>query len=176
MRGPGRRAQKARREFLRSVALTVGVTSISLAGFVPLKGESSTRLKMRPPGALNEKDYLSSCIMCGQCVQVCPVKAIKLDDMDTGFGLGTAFIDAREQACDFSCDGLQCVLACPTGSLTHDLDYAPDTRMGFAQLDKPKLCLAVAGKGYNGQASRPDSAGLLRYEQLDRWNPILLKD
>jgi len=77
---------------------------------------------------------------------VCPVKAVKLDDIDTGFGLGTAYIDAREQACDFSCDGLQCVLACPTGSLTHDLDYTHDTRMGFAVLDKPKICLAVESK------------------------------
>jgi ferredoxin-type protein NapG len=176
IRGPGRRAQEARRQFLRSIALTVGVTSVSLVGFVPLKGDANNRLKMRPPGALAEKDYLSSCIKCGQCVQVCPVKAIKLDDMDTGFGLGTAYIDAREQACDFSCDGLQCVLACPTGSLAHSLDYAPDTRMGFALLDKPKLCLAVAGKGFKGQARGPDYTGLLRYEAIDRWNPIPLKD
>ena len=28
-------------------------------------------------------------------------------------------IDARTQACDFSCDAVQCILACPTGSLTY---------------------------------------------------------
>ncbi len=174
-RGPGRRAQEARRQFLRSVVLTAGVTSISLLGFMPIPSEGK-RQKLRPPGALSEEQYLSSCIKCGQCVQVCPVNAVKLDDMDTGFGLGTAYIDAREQACDFSCDGLQCVLACPTGSLTHTLDYTHDTRMGFAVLDKPKLCLAVAGKGFKGQARGPDHEGLLRYEEIDRWNPILLKD
>lgn len=174
-RGPGRRAQQARRQFLRSVALTVGVTSISMLGFIPLPG-AAQRPRLRPPGALSEKDYLSSCIKCGQCVQVCPVNAVKLDDLHNGFGLGTAYIDAREQACDFSCDGLQCVLACPTGSLTHNLDYAKDTRMGFAALDKPKLCLAVAGKGFRGQARGPDFNGLLRYEEIDRWNPIALKD
>ncbi len=175
-RGPGRRAQEARRQFLRSVALTVGVTSVSLAGFIPLKGHADTRLKMRPPGALTEKDFLASCIKCGQCVQVCPVNAIKLDDLDTGFGLGTPYIEAREQACDFSCDGLQCVLACPTGSLTHVLDYPKDTRMGIAKLDKPKICLAVAGKGFKGIARGPDYDGVLRYEDIDRWNPIPLKD
>ena len=52
-RGPGRRAQEARRQFLRSVALTVGVTSISLLGFVPLPGEAQ-RPRLRPPGALTE--------------------------------------------------------------------------------------------------------------------------
>ncbi|MCU7837147.1 MAG: 4Fe-4S binding protein [gamma proteobacterium symbiont of Taylorina sp.] len=176
-RGPGRRAQQARREFLRSIALTAGVTSISLLGFLPIDtANAKNRLKMRPPGALDEDKYLSSCIKCGQCVQVCPVNAVKLDDMDTGFGLGTAYIDAREQACDFSCDGLQCVLACPTGSLTHTLDYTHDTRMGFAVLDKPKICLAVLGKGFKGQARGPDYEGLLRYEEIDRWNPIALRD
>ncbi len=175
-RGPGRRAQESRRQFLRSVALTAGVTGISLAGFIPLRGHADTRLIMRPPGALDEKNYLASCIKCGQCVQVCPVNAVKLDDLEHGFGLGSAYIDARKQACDFSCDGLQCVLACPTGSLTHNLDYAKDTRMGLAKLDKPKLCLAVAGKGFKGLARGSDYDGVLRYEEIDRWNPIPLKD
>ena len=74
---------------------------------------------MRPPGALDEKDFLSSCIKCGQCVQVCPVQAIKLDDIAHGFGIGVPYIDSREQACDFSCDAVQCILACPTGALTY---------------------------------------------------------
>jgi len=174
-RGPGKRAQEARRQFLRSVALTAGVTSISLLGFIPLPGDAK-RHRLRPPGALVEEDYLASCIKCGQCVQVCPVNAVKLDDMDSGFGIGSAYIDAREQACDFSCDGLQCVLACPTGSLTHTLDYTHDTRMGFAIFDKPKLCLAVAGKGFKGLARGPDYEGLLRYEEIDRWNPIPLNE
>jgi len=173
-RGPGRRKQEARRRFLRSIALTAGVTGVSLLGFIPLADGKRTRL--RPPGALGEDEYLASCIKCGQCVQVCPVEAIKLDDIDYGFGLGAAYLDARGQGCDFSCDGLQCVLACPTGALTHDLNYAPDTRMGFAVLDKPKLCLAIQGKGFKGQVRGPDYDGLLRYDEIDRWNPIPVKD
>ena len=51
------------------------------------------------------------------------MEAIKLADLDEGFGVGVPYIDARAQACDFSCDGLQCVLACPTGALTHELNY-----------------------------------------------------
>lgn len=50
-------------------------------------------------------------------MQVCPVEAVKLADLIDGVGVGVPYIDAREQACDFSCDGLQCVLACPTDSL-----------------------------------------------------------
>ena len=173
-----RRREQSRREFLRSAALTVGVVGTSLLGFVPvIQGQS---IRLRPPGALktpdDEQEFFASCIKCGQCVQVCPVEAVKLADLSDGFGIGVPYIDAREQACDFSCDGLQCVLACPTGALTHDLDYPADTRMGFARLSRPKACLAVQGKGFKGQARGPDYKGLLRYEEIDRWNPIPVAD
>jgi len=170
--------QKNRREFLRSSALLAGMVGLSLTGLIPIARGTSARL--RPPGALkdllDEQQFYASCIKCGQCVQVCPVNAIKLADLDEGAGIGIPYIDAREQTCDFSCDGLQCVLACPTGALTHDLDYPADTRMGFARLDKPKACLALQGKGFKGLARGPDYKGLLRYEEVDRWTPIPVAD
>jgi ferredoxin-type protein NapG len=172
------RQEQSRREFLRTSALAAGFIGISLAGLVPLAGSANARL--RPPGALknllDEQDFFASCIKCGQCVQVCPVEAIKLADLTDGVGVGVPFIDAREQACDFSCDGLQCVLACPTGALTHDLDYPADTRMGFARLDRPDACLALQGKGFKGVARGADFAGMLRYSEVDRWNPIAVAD
>lgn len=174
----GRRAEQNRRQFLRTTALAAGVLGTSLLGFLPVV--QGTSLRLRPPGALktpiDEQEFLASCIKCGQCVQVCPVEAIKLAELDEGFGIGTPYIDARDQACDFSCDGLQCVLACPTGALTHDLDYPADSRMGWAELSRPGACLAVMGKGFKGPARGPDYKGLLRYEDVDRWNPILVAD
>ncbi|WP_316364204.1 4Fe-4S dicluster domain-containing protein [Candidatus Thiodiazotropha sp. CDECU1] len=173
-----KRREQSRREFLRATVLTAGVVGVSLLGFVPvIQGKA---MRLRPPGALktpqDEQEFFAACIKCGQCVQVCPVEAIKLADLPDGFGIGLPYIDARAQACDFSCDGLQCVLACPTGALTHDLDYPADTRMGFARLARPKACLAMLGKGFKGQARGPDYAGLLRYEEVDRWNPILVAE
>ncbi|MEJ1298749.1 MAG: 4Fe-4S binding protein [Candidatus Sedimenticola sp. (ex Thyasira tokunagai)] len=173
-----RRREQSRREFLRTSVMAAGVVGFSLLGFLPvIQGKT---LALRPPGALkttdDEKEFLSSCIKCGQCVQVCPVEAIKLADLDKGFGVGSPYIDAREQACDFSCDGLQCVLACPTGSLTHELNFPADTRMGFARLATPGKCLAVQGKGFKGVARGPDYKGLLRYDEVDRWNPIHVAD
>ncbi|MCK5727179.1 MAG: 4Fe-4S dicluster domain-containing protein [Thiotrichaceae bacterium] len=169
------RKQKARRQFLSSVGYTVAITSAALAGYIPIISNASHRL--RPPGALAEKAFLSSCIKCGQCVQVCPVKAIKLADIDDGFGIGSPYIDAREQACDFSCDGLQCVLACPTGSLTHSIDYPAQTNMGVAKLNVPKLCLAVQGQGFKGKTRHNENyQGILRFEAIDRWYPVPLAD
>lgn len=172
-----RRGQQ-RREFLRTAGLAAGMIGASLVGLLPLVSGSNARL--RPPGALknllDEQQLLAACIKCGQCVQVCPVEAIKLADLADGVGIGVPYIDAREQACDFSCDGLQCVLACPTGALTHDLDYPADTRMGFARLSRPEACLAMQGKGFKGIARGAGYKGKLRYAEIDRWNPIAVAE
>lgn len=188
---------KARRKFMRSVGLAGGVVGLSLLGFLPVSQARQARL--RPPGALDEADFLSSCIKCGQCVQVCPVQAIKLGDLNEGFGLGVPYIEPRGQACDFSCDAVQCILACPTGSLTYKkptflpvregalLAAAPilkakendaestlnlKERIGVARLARPSSCLAVQGKGFKGQARGSDFDGKMRYMDVDRWKPI----
>ncbi|MBA3031907.1 MAG: 4Fe-4S dicluster domain-containing protein [Gammaproteobacteria bacterium] len=195
------RRQQARRRVLRTILLTGGVMGAALSGFLPLIYTQKQRL--RPPGALDEKDFLSSCIKCGQCVQVCPVSAIKLADLVDGIGVGAPYIDARAQACDFSCDAVQCILACPTGSLTYEKpdflsvragaamatkpillakeqDAEPTLnlaeRIGVARLTRPEICLAIQGKGFKGQARGSAFKGRLRYMDVDRWKPIKVAD
>ena len=193
--------QTNRRRVLRTLLLTGGVLGAGLSGFLPLIYSQKKRL--RPPGALDERDFLASCIKCGQCVQVCPVSAIKLADLIDGVGVGTPYIDARAQACDFSCDAVQCVLACPTGSLTYhkpaflpvrpgaalaakpiliakEKDAEPtlnlQERMGVARLTRPEACLAIQGKGFKGQTRGPGFKGTMRYMDVDRWKPIRIAD
>lgn len=199
-KAPVRKAAN-RRKFIRTAALTCGVVGLSLAGWMPVAQAHKKRL--RPPGALEEHDFLSSCIKCGQCVQVCPVAAIKLADIDEGFGIGVPYIDAREQACDFSCDAVQCILACPTGALTYKkpgflklrdgMKMAKDPvlkakakdaeptlnlkeRIGVARLARPDACLAVRGEGFKGQARGAAFKGRMRYMDVDRWKPIKIAD
>lgn len=167
-------AQEARRRFLRSVLFGSAVVGTALAGWLPVARADAARL--RPPGALAEDDFMASCIKCGQCVQVCPVVAIVLADIDEGFGVGVPYIDARAQACDFSCDAVQCVLACPTGALTHSISKKEEVRMGIARLAEPDICLARQGQGFKGQARGAEFPGLLRYAEVDRWKPIPLSD
>jgi ferredoxin-type protein NapG len=192
-----RRRVASRRQVLRSVLLTGGVLGAALSGYLPLAYGRKPRL--RPPGALDEHDMLSSCIKCGQCVQVCPVQAIKLADLVDGFGVGVPYIDPRSQACDFSCDAVQCILACPTGSLVYsrpaflplrtgaalaakpilrakEKDAEPtlnlNERMGVARLARPEACLATQGKGFKGATRGPGFKGRMRYMEVDRWRPI----
>lgn len=168
------RKPRSRRNFLRTAVMGIGVIGSALLGYLPVLGSAKRRI--RPPGALDEHEFLASCIKCGQCVQVCPVEAIKLADIDEGFAIGTPYIETRNQACDFSCDGLQCVLACPTGALTHAINYSHETEMGWARVLRPDLCLAAQGLGFKGQARGPAFEGLLRYAEIDRWNPIRVSE
>ena len=195
------RQQASRRKFIRSAVLVSSVLGLAMLGYLPVGYARKSRL--RPPGALEEHDFLSSCIKCGQCVQVCPVSAIRLDDIDHGFGIGLPYIDSRAQACDFSCDAVQCILACPTGSLTYKKPAFSDTRdgmklahapvlkakekdaeptlnlkerIGVARLSRPDACLAVQGKSFKGQARGADFKGRMRYMDVDRWKPIAVRD
>lgn len=196
-----KRKLEERRRVLRSIVLGAAVLGISSVGYIPVA--RGWNVRMRPPGALEEADFLSSCIKCGQCVQVCPVQAIKLDDIDQGFGIGAPYIDSRSQACDFSCDAVQCILACPTGSLVYDKPAFMPTRgemtlanppillakedspeptlnlkerTGLAVLARPEKCLARLGKGIKGAARGAAFKGTMRFMEVDRWKPIPLRD
>lgn len=165
---------RERRSILRSIGMGVGVVGAAMLGFFPVMKKWMVRL--RPPGAIAERAFLAACIKCGQCVQVCPVDAIHLGDLDEGFGVGVPYIDARAQACDFSCDAVQCVLACPTGALTHDVDKKEQVTMGLAIVTRPNACLARQGKGFKGQARGAAFPGMHRYIEVDRWTPIRISD
>jgi ferredoxin-type protein NapG len=164
------RRQEERRRVLRGALWALALLLLHPLASLPLVRR--LRRRLRPPGALEEPRFLAACIKCGQCVQVCPVEAIRLADVGDGFGIGTPFIDARAQACDFSCDALSCVLACPTGALSHDLKTKEDARSGLARLARPDACRARRGRGVRGPARGARFRGRLRYEEIDRWSPI----
>jgi len=140
-----------RREFIKYS--TLGVLGLVLAGGVglsPYLHAEETRL--RPPGAVDEHEFLGLCIKCGQCLQVCPYHSIELADWGKGHGVGTPYIDASIRGC-WACEAVPCVLACPTGALDHSCEKAEDIHMGIAVLASPLTCLAVRRKpipaGYN---------------------------
>jgi ferredoxin-type protein NapG len=134
-----------RRTFMKQAA-GLGVLGMAAAGgiwaakdFKPQKG------RLRPPGAVPEEQYLSMCIKCGQCLQVCPYDSIKLEDIDGKAGVGTAYIAPLERGC-YLCEAFPCVLACPTGALDHEANVIEKVHMGMAIVVNESACLALKGE------------------------------
>lgn len=98
--------------------------------------------RLRPPGAMEEPDFLAACIRCGQCVQVCPYDTLKLAGLEAGLECGTPQLDTRAIPCELCAghDSLLCIDACPTGALGAVEDLR-DIRMGVAVIDRD-LCLS----------------------------------
>lgn len=184
-----------RRQFLKSGAVAVGALAavgVGVGYLQKVTAESRINQKfLRPPGAIDETTFIYGCIKCGLCVQICPIQAIKLAGIKDGLAYGTPYIDVRNQACDFSCDSMQCVETCPTAVLnfvqfkdvgekaieeydaTHNRDenYNPfpvqiramksAVSMGIAKLN-PETCLAFQGKGFKGSPRGSDFKGVNR--------------
>jgi ferredoxin-type protein NapG len=87
-------------------------------------------LVLRPPGAIDEPGFSSTCTRCGLCVEACPVSAIKIDKAaDLSAPTRVPHIIAEDKPC-IVCDELACMNACPSGALT--LVPRSDIDMGIA--------------------------------------------
>ncbi|GAB1403410.1 MAG: 4Fe-4S dicluster domain-containing protein [Lentimicrobiaceae bacterium] len=125
-----------RREFLKGSLVATGALAIFGTGAFVLDKESAANVPrenhLRPPGAIDEDNFLYGCIKCGLCVQICPVQAIKLSGAKEGLAFGTPYIEPRQQPCDFSCDALQCIETCPTAVL----NFVPFKEAGLKAVEE----------------------------------------
>jgi ferredoxin-type protein NapG len=104
---------------------------------------------IRPPGALDEEDFLAACLRCDQCVQACPPQygTLSLTTLAAGRAAYTPQVVPRQMPC-FLCASegeLKCIAACPTDALSE----VPDTRqirMGVAIVDTER-CWPYIGMG-----------------------------
>ncbi|MDG2223624.1 MAG: 4Fe-4S dicluster domain-containing protein [Rubripirellula sp.] len=93
----------------------------------------------RPPGAVDESQFLLGCTRCGECIAACPHDAIRKAANRLGPVAGTPVIEADLAAC-LMCEDYPCIAACEPGVLT---DSLPVT-MGTARVTE-HLCLAHHG-------------------------------
>ena len=142
---------KSRRKFIQNMT-GFGVLGLVGAGSIfGAKYLKSAPLRLRPPGAVSEEEFLGLCIKCGQCLQVCPYDSIKLEDIDGKAGVGMAYIEPRERGC-YLCEAFPCILACPSGALDHEKDSIEFVHMGVAVINDLDSCLAKIGKAVPDEA------------------------
>ena len=79
-------------------------------------GKSREPNLLRPPGALDEPDFLARCIRCGECMKVCPNNSLHPTLTEAGIeGLWSPTLVPRIGYCEPSC--VLCSEVCPTGAI-----------------------------------------------------------
>ncbi|MHC4922878.1 MAG: 4Fe-4S dicluster domain-containing protein, partial [Planctomycetota bacterium] len=142
-----------RRAFLERTAMGVAASGVALLGLLAVRRrrpdaltlEQQRRGLIRPPGAVDEDEFLARCIRCQRCSEVCEGDAIDLFGPGTGVHEGTPFMVPERSACTLC---LECGKACPTGALL-PLDDKKDARIGVAVVDE-HLCVSHNGSGICG--------------------------
>ena len=103
-----------RRRTLTGIA--AGAVAVPLMRANTGMGKSRNERLLRPPGALDEPEFLSRCIRCGECMKVCPNNSLQPTLVEAGLeGLWTPTVVPRIGYCEPSC--VLCSEVCPTGAI-----------------------------------------------------------
>ncbi len=96
--------------------LAAGAAAVPLMRANTGMGKSRHEKLLRPPGALDEPEFLSRCIRCGECMKVCPNNSLHPTLDEAGLeGLWTPTLVPRIGYCEPSC--VLCSEVCPTGAI-----------------------------------------------------------
>jgi polyferredoxin/NAD-dependent dihydropyrimidine dehydrogenase PreA subunit len=130
----------SRRKFIG--AAVVGILLPSVKG-VEVLAKNRDPLLIRPPGALEEKEFLQRCVRCAECIQVCIGNALQPALFQAGLdGMFSPVLAARSGYCEFNCT--LCGQVCPTGALRQlSLEEKHRFKIGHAWFDK-NICLPYA--------------------------------
>lgn len=98
---------------------------------------------IRPPGALPEAAFVSRCVRCGECLQVCIGNGLQPAVFEGGLdGMFTPKLAARTGYCEFNCT--LCGQVCPTGAIGRlGLEEKQVWKIGNAWIDH-NICLPHA--------------------------------
>ena len=152
----GDQNMSSRRNALKTMFRGAGLLGLggTVWGSAAIKLKAS-ELTLRPPGALEEDDFIKACIRCGTCVETCPYNTLKVATLDDHTPIGTPHFKPRDIPC-YMCVDVPCVPVCPSGALdvkkiakqidgidtkTPDIEKA---KMGVAVIDH-ESCLAFWG-------------------------------
>ena len=105
-----------RREVM--ISLFSGIAAVPILRLQAFTESNWNPKLIRPPGALDEKDFLERCIKCGQCMRICPTNVIHPANLQTGLeALWTPALNFRigTSGCQHNC--IACGNVCPTAAI-----------------------------------------------------------
>lgn len=118
----------------------------------------------RPPGAIEESQFLAGCTRCNDCAEACPYDAIRRAPERLVAIAGTPTIEADTSAC-MMCQEFPCIAACEPGVLVSSIPKV----MGTAKITE-HLCLAHHGTTCTVCSERCPVAGAI---QVNRGKPTI---
>ena len=106
-------------------------------------GKNAQGALIRPPGALKEKEFLSRCVRCGNCMKVCPTNVLQPSILESGLGgIWTPHLVNEIGYCEYTCT--LCGNVCPTAAIPKmKVEEKQKTKLGIAKVDRTK-CIAWA--------------------------------
>jgi MauM/NapG family ferredoxin protein len=127
-----------KREFLGSIGIAAIGTALLAADGRKLFADDYL---LRPPGSLEEAKFLSQCVRCSKCINVCPTSGLVPSLNEAGWaGLWAPRLLPRSGYCDFGCNA--CGRVCPTGAIANlELESKRKAVIGKAYIDRSK-CIA----------------------------------
>jgi len=102
----------SRREFFR------GTVAVAAAGTTFATGLPAAKTNpLRPPGSLEELEFLARCSRCGRCIKTCVSKCLHPMPLSSGWASYlTPEIIPLKARCELTLD---CQRVCPTGAISH---------------------------------------------------------
>jgi polyferredoxin len=116
--------------------LATGLAVVPLMRSATVFAVEKNERRVRPPGSLDESDFLARCVRCGECMKVCPNNALHPAFFEAGIeGLWTPVVVPRIGYCEPSCT--LCSEACPTGAIWEITPQAKGWSVNLSSDTKP---------------------------------------
>ena len=126
------------------VSMLSGVGAVPLLRTAPFSRSGFSNPKLiRPPGSLEEEEFLKRCVKCGECMKVCITNGLQPTLLDAGLeGIWSPLLVPKIGYCEYRCT--LCGQVCPTGAIRKlELKEKVKVKIGLAMIDKGR-CLPYA--------------------------------
>ncbi len=164
-----------RRSFLQKIFASAAVIAgstlpFAFSRFLTPDVQADPTTHLRPPGALKDDHaFITACIGCGLCGEICPAKCIRFYSREGGEKVNTPYINPEAKAC-ILCN--KCMEVCPTESLTETPRNEID--MGVAQIDR-LACYPWVDRGICGAcvAICPLGEKAISFKMWNQYRPVV---
>lgn len=149
----------------RTLLGTVFGTLMTLPGLRLSAGEPKSHKKLiRPPYSREERDFLSSCIRCTECIKACPSGILKPAGLEFGLrALWTPVMVPTEGACEKGCNA--CSQACPTDAiLKYPIENKYQYKSGTAVFENSR-CISYTENKFCSECIRACPTNAIEYSK-----------